>query len=55
MALDWWVIPENENDMKSRKASAKEVEVLLVAIHNDIIKEYKEIIAKVGLKTSSLK
>ncbi len=53
VALDWWVIPENENDMKSRKASAKEVEVLLVAIHNDIIKEYKEIIAKVGLKTSS--
>ena len=53
MALDWWVIPENENDMKSRKASAKEVEVLLVAIHNDIIKEYKEIIAKAGLKASS--
>jgi len=53
VALDWWVIPENENDMKSGKTNAKEVEVLLVAIHNDIIKEYKEIIAKAGLKASS--
>lgn len=53
VSLDWWVIPENENDIKNRKISAKEVEVLLVAIHNDVIKEYKEIISKAGLKASS--
>ena len=53
VALDWWVIPENENDIKSKKVSAKEVEVLLVAIHNDVIKEYKDIMVKTGLKSPS--
>lgn len=47
VALDWWVIPENENDPK--KGDEKETEVLLVAIHNDIINEYKDIVSKAGL------
>ena len=51
VALDWWVIPENENDL--RKSGEKETEVLLVAIHNDVISEYKNIISKVGLTASS--
>ena len=46
-----WVIPENENDL--RKGGEKETEVLLVAIHNDVIGEYKDIIAKAGLTVSS--
>ena len=44
VALDWWVIPENENDL--RKGGEKETEVLLVHIHNDVISEYKDVIAK---------
>jgi len=51
VALDWWVIPESENDLK--KGGEKETEVLLVAIHNDIIREYKDIISKAGLTASS--
>src|SRR3989338_5024816 len=51
VALDWWVIPESENDLKN--GGEKETEVLLVAIHNDVIGEYKDIIAKAGLTASS--
>jgi len=51
VALDWWVIPESEDDLKN--GGEKETEVLLVAIHNDVIGEYKDIIAKAGLTASS--
>ena len=34
-------------------AEKKETEVLLVAIHNDVISEYKDIISKAGLTASS--
>ena len=51
VALDWWIIPENENDMK--KDGEKKTEILLVAIHNDIIKEYKDIISRAGLKATA--
>ena len=51
VVLDWWIIPENENDLE--KSGEKETEVLLVAIHNDVIREYKEIISKAGLTATS--
>ena len=51
VVLDWWIIPENENDLE--KSGEKETEVLLVAIHNDVIREYKEIISKADLTATS--
>ena len=64
--LDWWVIPEQsdsaerEEDEKpqetgSAMASKKEIEkvqVLIVAIHNEVISRYQEIITKTGLESS---
>ncbi len=54
VTLDWYVIPQDRNseplvpDTNKEKEQPK-VEVLIVAIHNDTISKYKNIISKTGL------
>jgi len=62
VTLDWSIIPREENkpeeddeDDEDGKAPIKKMDrtdVLLVAIHNDTISRYQEIIAKTGLEFS---
>lgn len=56
VTIDWSIIPKLEveeevppeaNEEEGKKG--KTVEILLVAIHNNIINQYKEVIAKTGL------
>lgn len=47
--LDWWIIPKTSGGGSETKAEKKNTEVLLVAIHNDVINDYKNMIAKAGL------
>ncbi len=56
VTLDWWVVPKPETDgpvdaAAPAAAAAHGVEVLLVAIHNSILAEYKEIVEKNELTT----
>ncbi len=60
VALDWFVIPKNENaqgpfdDTTKQKESVntKTQEILLVAIHNDIVHTYQQIATSSNLATS---
>lgn len=58
VSLDWSIIPKDqlksehvpdENEEKSKTQKIGKVEVLVVAIHNDTIGEYQEIVKKAGL------
>ncbi len=64
--LDWWIIPE-QTDAAEREEEEKpqefapgtapqkdieKVQVLIVAIHNEVISRYQEIIKKTGLDSS---
>ena len=52
VTIDWSIIPrlEVEESVPGDKSNKlKTVDVLLVAIHNNIINQYKEIVAKTGL------
>ena len=52
VTIDWSIIPKSEieEDMPESKGSKiKKVDILLVAIHNNIINQYKEIVSKTGL------
>ena len=56
VALDWWVVPKPETEgpidaTTPATAPSTTVEVLLVAIHNTIINQYKEIVVKNELQT----
>ena len=60
VALDWFVIPqevtsyeEGSNDDASPDALKPKVEVLVVAIHNDILSRYQDILTKTGIKSDS--
>ena len=58
VSLDWYVIPKDktpENDPKAEaesKMAFQKVEVLIVALHNDTITKYKDIITKTALNAS---
>ncbi|MCK6462384.1 MAG: type IV pilus assembly protein PilM [Candidatus Pacebacteria bacterium] len=52
VALDWWAIPKT-SDNKNQAKPTNSTEVLLVAIHNDVINDYKNIIKKAGLEAAS--
>ncbi len=57
VTLDWWVLPENkkeENNNNVPKKTLGKLNVLIVAIHNEIIDKYKKVIKKVGLDNSFL-
>ncbi len=53
VTLDWWIIPKKEEeaslDTEKRKSSLPSVEVLLVAIHNSILRRYDEVFNQMGL------
>jgi len=53
VALDWWVIPKSSAEEDAAGGKGKSADVLLVAIHNDVINEYKEIITKAGLEIAA--
>ena len=54
VTIDWSIIPKRENEdapAEKDEHKGKTVDVLLVAIHNNIINQYKEITEKTGLAT----
>lgn len=59
VSLDWFVIPQEEKRdsafdqvQKQAPSAIKGQEVLLVAIHNDTLRTYQEIMQSIGLSTS---
>jgi type IV pilus assembly protein PilM len=54
VALDWWVIPEDENFGEDEGGPKKDVktEVLTVSVHKDVIVKYQQILSMAGLNTS---
>ena len=46
--LDWFIVPQPDNASAEQK---KKAQVLLVAIHNDVLNNYNTIVEKSGLKT----
>lgn len=57
VALDWWMIPRqaesrvNENDVDSKIPDAK-TEVLVIAIHNDTLSNYREILKNTNIHSN---
>lgn len=56
VTIDWSIIPklEGEEEVEPEEKSKKKIknlDILLVAIHNNIINQYKEIVTKTGLDT----
>lgn len=51
VTIDWSVIPKSEmsENAPMPESKIKTLDILLVAIHNNIINQYKEIVAKTGL------
>ena len=60
VALDWYIIPKDKNPETDQNPSVSadgkplqpKVEVLIVALHNDTITRYKDIVTKTGLLAS---
>lgn len=56
VALDWSVVPRNEEIPLGEERTAlnarKTIDVLIVAIHNDVLTNYQDIVSKVGLESS---
>ena len=58
VTLDWYVIPKDKNPednvpyTKDSKAPLEKLEVLVVALHNETINSYKEIVTKCNLDAS---
>jgi type IV pilus assembly protein PilM len=54
VTLDWYVIPKdkNENELENPNGNNEKVEVLVVALHNDTVAKYKEIVTKNSLEAS---
>ncbi|TSD02052.1 MAG: type IV pilus assembly protein PilM [Parcubacteria group bacterium Athens0714_24] len=48
VVLDWWVLPQETAKNEQQKKSV--IQVLLVAIHKDVIDSYKKIISESGLE-----
>jgi len=55
VALDWWMIPRQvestEEDSNNSKISEFKTEVLVIAIHNDTITKYKDILNKTAISS----
>jgi type IV pilus assembly protein PilM len=56
VALDWWIIP-TEEEMYGRAApgeenTTKKVEVLIVAVHNELLERYRQVAEAAGLEPS---
>lgn len=59
VSLNWWVIPKvdrtyvDPDEEDRRKKNGPTVDVLLAAVHNDVIERYKLIAQKIGAKTAA--
>lgn len=60
VALDWFIIPEEINsfddtvrDSQGKTVSEPKIEVLVVAIHNDVLSRYQEILTKTEVHSDS--
>jgi len=57
VTLDWFVIPEEvesfENDKNNISTTKDKIEVLVVAIHNEILTKYQDILQKTDLHSDS--
>jgi len=55
VTLDWWIIPKKEEetvpDIPKSPKTLPSVEVLLVAIHNSILRKYDEVFGQLGIAT----
>ncbi|HMP67279.1 MAG TPA: type IV pilus assembly protein PilM [Candidatus Paceibacterota bacterium] len=51
VSLDWFVVP-NDSDDSADKKTRKIVEVMVVAIHNDVLADYSTIVSGSQLQTS---
>jgi type IV pilus assembly protein PilM len=56
VTIDWSIIPKRDEEeaVDSKEKVAKKLDVLLVAIHNNIINQYKEVITKADLEAKFL-
>ncbi len=54
VALDWYIIPKDKNAEQDpdAKATLNKIEVLVVALHNDTITRYRDIVTKNSLDAS---
>ncbi len=58
VTLDWFIIPEQEQKYLSREEGDKEEQnqnkkdVLLVAIHNEVLNRYRDVLNNIGLNVS---
>lgn len=57
VTLDWFIIPEDRSkylsqDGSSEQGGAKKTQVLLVAIHNEVLNKYREVLQKANLNVS---
>lgn len=64
VTLDWWIIPDNDDEIPpddstpeieskfQNKELTKKIKVLVVAIHNDTINKFREIVRMTGLDSS---
>jgi type IV pilus assembly protein PilM len=57
VALDWFIIPQEaesfDTNTDSQNAAQAKIEVLVVAIHNDTLSKYQEILKKTDLQSDS--
>lgn len=57
VALDWFVIPEEaesiDTDKDDQDNTKSKIEVLVVAIHNDVLAQYQDILKKTDLQSDS--
>lgn len=56
VTLDWFVIPEEAESIEGANATTTaktKIEVLVVAIHNDILAQYQDILKKTDLQSDS--
>lgn len=48
--LDWSIIPQNDTPADAKPGSVPMLDVLVVAIHNETLRRYQDIISKAGLQ-----
>lgn len=57
ITLDWWVVPQSRQDAKEeerKKEGKRKMEVLVVAIHNEVINKLQDIVKAVPLERNFL-
>lgn len=54
VSLDWSIVPEDFSGIEESETGPKKKEVMVVAIHKEVIARYQDIITKAGLDVSFL-